>query len=371
MSADPMDVEVTATSKGKGKGKGKMADPGAPGPTTSAAAVARLAHRETARQTLPWVEKYRPSSLEELVAHEDIVGILQKLIASNKLPHLLFYGPPGTGKTSTILACAKKLYGADFKMMVLELNASDDRGIDVVRGQIKEFAGTKRLFSSGVKLVILDEADAMTNDAQFALRRVIEKYTKHTRFCMICNYVNKIIPALQSRCTKFRFAPLKPEQIQGRLQHVVDQEKVTITPDGVEAVMRLGQGDMRRVLNLLQSTHMAYQKVDERHAYLCAAAPLKEDMEYIRNALLTASFKDAFDGILKLTTAKGYSLGDIVQELALKVMEIELPAAVMVHLLDEMSNTEERLAHGGSERLQLGSLVGAFATARHMMSPAS
>ncbi|CAM9343661.1 unnamed protein product, partial [Ectocarpus sp. 8 AP-2014] len=198
---------------------------------------------------------------------------------------------------------------------------------------------------------------------------VIEKYTKHTRFCMICNYVNKIIPALQSRCTKFRFAPLKPEQIEGRLQHVVDQEKVTITPDGVEAVMRLGQGDMRRVLNLLQSTHMAYQKVDERHAYLCAAAPLKEDMEYIRNALLTASFRDAFDGILKLTTAKGYSLGDI--ELALKVMDIELPAAVMVHLLDEMSNTEERLAHGGSERLQLGSLVGAFATARYVYSSRS
>eukprot|EP00903_Cladosiphon_okamuranus_P011117 g10493.t1 len=366
--SDPMEVEVTDS---KGKGKSRMADPGAPGPTTTAATVARLAHRETARQTLPWVEKYRPSSLDELVAHEDIVGILQKLIDSNKLPHLLFYGPPGTGKTSTILACAKKLYGADFKMMVLELNASDDRGIDVVRGQIKEFAGTKRLFSSGVKLVILDEADAMTSDAQFALRRVIEKYTKHTRFCMICNYVNKIIPALQSRCTKFRFAPLKPAQIQGRLQHVVDQEKVTITPDGVEAVMRLGQGDMRRVLNLLQSTHMAYQKVDERHAYLCAAAPLKQDMEYIRNALLTASFKDAFDGILMLTTAKGYSLGDIVQELALKVMEIELPPAVMVHLLDEMSNTEERLAHGGSERLQLGSLVGAFATARYMMSPAS
>ncbi|CAN0449463.1 unnamed protein product, partial [Laminaria digitata] len=151
-----------------------------------------------------------------------------------------------------------------------QLNASDDRGIDVVRGQIKEFAGTKRLFSSGVKLVILDEADAMTNDAQFALRRVIEKYTKHTRFCMICNYVNKIIPALQSRCTKFRFAPLKPEQIRGRLQHVVDEEKVMITPDGVNAVMRLGQGDMRRVLNLLQSTHMAYQKVKkERETTAC------------------------------------------------------------------------------------------------------
>ncbi|CAN0253563.1 unnamed protein product, partial [Discosporangium mesarthrocarpum] len=150
-------------SKGKGKGKAKKVG----GEDTDLERMASL----TSRQSLPWVEKYRPTSLDELVAHEDIVGILNKLIESNKLPHLLFYGPPGTGKTSTILACARKLYGTTFQAMTLELNASDDRGIDVVRGQIKEFAGPKRLFSAGVKLVILDEADAMTSDAQFALRR--------------------------------------------------------------------------------------------------------------------------------------------------------------------------------------------------------
>ena len=186
--------------------------------------------------SLPWVEKYRPSSLDELIAHEEIINILNKLIESNKLPHLLFHGPPGTGKTSTIIACAKKLYGPSYQSMTLELNASDDRGIDVVREQIKEFAGTKKLFSTGVKLVILDEADAMTNDAQSALRRVIEKYTSNTRFCMICNYVNKIMPALQSRCTKFRFAPLRPEQIEGRLQHVIDNEKVPVDESGKRAV---------------------------------------------------------------------------------------------------------------------------------------
>jgi len=178
-----------------------------------------------ARDALPWVEKYRPNSLDELIAHEEIIQILNKLIESNKLPHLLFHGPPGTGKTSTIIACAKKMYGANYSSMTLELNASDDRGIDVVREQIKEFAGTKKLFSTGVKLIILDEADAMTQDAQSALRRVIEKYTSNTRFCMICNYVNKIMPALQSRCTRFRFAPLRPEQIMGRLEAIVSAEK--------------------------------------------------------------------------------------------------------------------------------------------------
>ena len=179
----------------------------------------------TAKDALPWVEKYRPNSLDDLIAHEEIITILNKLIESNKLPHLLFHGPPGTGKTSTIIACAKKMYGPSYSSMTLELNASDDRGIDVVREQIKEFAGTKKLFSTGVKLIILDEADAMTQDAQSALRRVIEKYTSNTRFCMICNYVNKIMPALQSRCTRFRFAPLRPEQITSRLQDICVAEK--------------------------------------------------------------------------------------------------------------------------------------------------
>ncbi|EWM24137.1 replication factor c subunit 5, partial [Nannochloropsis gaditana] len=137
---------------------------------------------DQAFNSMPWVEKYRPTSLQDLVAHEEIISILTRLIEKNQLPHLLFYGPPGTGKTSTILACAKQMYGASkYGAMTLELNASDERGIDVVRQQIKEFAATKRLFSNGVKLVILDEADHLTNDAQFALRRVIEKYTKNTR----------------------------------------------------------------------------------------------------------------------------------------------------------------------------------------------
>lgn len=156
---------------------------------------------ENKKANLPWVEKYRPNALKELISHEDIIRTIRKFISQDKLPHLLFYGPPGTGKTSTILACAKEIYKTkEFNSMVLELNASDDRGIGVVRGQILSFASTRTIFNSGYKLVILDEADSMTNDAQNALRRIIEKFTDNVRFCLICNYLSKIIPAIQSRC---------------------------------------------------------------------------------------------------------------------------------------------------------------------------
>ena len=247
------------------------------------------------------MEKYRPKALEELIAHEEIISILNKLIESNKLPHLLFHGPPGTGKTSTILACARKMYGDSFKSMVLELNASDDRGIDVVRDQIKEFAGTKKLFSSGVKLVILDEADAMTNEAQSALRRVVEKYTSNTRFCMICNYVNKIIPALQSRCTRFRFAPLRGEQITGRLQDVVNAESVDITEGGKKALLQLAGGDLRRVLNLLQSSAMAYPQITEEAVYLTAGAAMPAVIEDTFHSLLNDDFDTAYKKILAVS----------------------------------------------------------------------
>lgn len=201
---------ISASSKGKGK-QVESANDAAPG-----------------SDLLPWVEKYRPATLDDLVSHKDITATVEKFIEKNRLPHLLFYGPPGTGKTSTILAMARKLYGEKWRNNVLELNASDERGIDVVREQVKSFASTRNVFSastSGFKLIVLDEADAMTTAAQGALRRVIEQYTRNVRFCIICNYVNKIIPAIQSRCTRFRFNPLELDQVESRLQHVIDQEK--------------------------------------------------------------------------------------------------------------------------------------------------
>ncbi len=205
-------------------------------------------------------------SLDDVSGHQDILATINKFVDSNRLPHLLLYGPPGTGKTSTILALARRIYGADnMRQMVLELNASDDRGIDVVREQIKTFASTKQIFTlgasasrtgiAGFKLIILDEADAMTNTAQMALRRIMEKYTANTRFCIIANYSHKLSPALLSRCTRFRFSPLKERDIRVLVDKVIEEENVKITADATESLVRLSKGDMRRALNVLQACH--------------------------------------------------------------------------------------------------------------------
>eukprot|EP00941_MAST-03F_sp_MAST-3F-sp1_P000301 g301.t1 len=318
--------------------------------------------------SLPWIEKYRPKSLNDLLGHVEIRETIDRLIDSGSLPHLLFYGPPGTGKTSTILASAKKIFGNNISSMVLELNASDDRGIDVVRNQIKNFASTRKLFSQGVKLIILDEADALTNTAQFALRRVIEKYSKATRFCLICNYANKIIPAVQSRCTRFRFAPLQREQIESRLKEIAKAEGVNLTEDGAEAIIKLSRGDMRRVLNALQSTHMAYNIVNEKNVYLCTGMPLPTRVDEAIDLLLNHSFTSGFRGLLEMCRIEGYAVQDILSCVFDRVSTMQLPPPILSYLYSRLSDIENNLSHATSNKIQLGSIVGAFHIAREMLA---
>jgi replication factor C subunit 3/5 len=346
----------------------------APGPSAAkdnAAAAAAAAPAMRTDPTVggkgaPWVEKYRPKTLDDVAAHGEIVDTIRRLTAENRLPHLLLYGPPGTGKTSTILAVARQIYGKALQNMTLELNASDERGIDVVRQQIQDFASTRSVFSNTFKLIILDECDAMTKDAQFALRRVIEKYTRNARFCLICNYVIKIIPALQSRCTRFRFPPLPPQHVRARLEHVVAAEGVRLGPGGMDALVTLGAGDMRRSLNILQSASMAFPEVDADAVYLTTGAPLPRDVEAVVGWLLNEDFNVAFDRIAQLQVDKGVALVDIVRELHPWLFNIESlgPPGVRITLVEKLADIEHRLSAGTSERLQLGSLVAAFALAR-------
>lgn len=332
-------------------------------------AEANAAKAAKTKESLPWVEKYRPSTLDELISHGDIISTINDLIEKNRMPHLLLYGPPGTGKTSTILACARKMNGPKASSMILELNASDDRGIDVVREQIVNFASSRQLFSGGFKLVLLDEADALTKTAQFALRRVIEKYTKSTRFCLICNYINKIIPALQSRCTRFRFAPLQRMQMMGRVVQIAEAEKVNTSEDGVEAIVDLSGGDMRKCLNVLQACHMAFSVTNAENVYLCTGKPTPSDIQSILDFLLNTSYKEAYNGILQIQKDRGLSLVDIISSISTKILKIKFEPQVLGFILTQLADIEYRLAKGGSEKLQLGSLVGAFQIAVEALVP--
>jgi len=313
-----------------------------------------------AQLTSPWVEKYRPESLGDVIAHHDIVATLNRFVDQDKLPHLLLYGPPGTGKTSTVLALAKRIFGTKVKSMTLELNASDDRGIDIVKNEIKEFAGTRTIFGAGFKMIILDEADNMTNAAQFALRRVIENYTSNVRFCLICNYVNKIIPALQSRCTRFRFSPLETIHIRPRLRDIAKKEAIEVSDEALVAVERLSGGDMRKCLNVLQSAAMSNPNITEEAIYLCTGQPLPADILRITQSLMEDPFEDCFDLIASAQKDAGLALIDIVRCVHAQVLALSLPTVPFARLMEAMADLEYRLTFAIMEKVQLGSLVGMF-----------
>ncbi|TEY68092.1 hypothetical protein BOTCAL_0123g00210 [Botryotinia calthae] len=348
-----------------------------------------------AEDSLPWVEKYRPDTLEDVSGHQDILATINKFVDTNRLPHLLFYGPPGTGKTSTILALARRIYGSkNMRQMVLELNASDDRGIDVVREQIKTFASTKQIFASkssstspgAYKLIILDEADAMTSTAQMALRRVMEKYTANTRFCVIANYTHKLSPALLSRCTRFRFSPLKEADIRVLVDKVIAEENVQINAEATDALVRLSKGDMRRALNVLQACHASSTpihiqgtpKIEEKDIvrdlitettiYDCIASPHPADISKIMNTILkTTDVKSCLQMINAVKSTQGLALADIITALSEELTKLDVPASVMITWLQGLAEVEYRLSGGGSEVIQTGALVGVIREGAELM----
>jgi len=326
-------------------------------------------------EVLPWVEKYRPKDMDNLIAHEDIIKTIRRFTETHTLPHLLLHGPQGTGKTSTIKACAQEMYGPKYKSLCLELNASDERGIGVVREQIRSFASMQQIFvSKHPKLVILDEADHMTNQAQFALRRIMEDYHKTTRFCLIGNYAGKIIPALQSRCTRFRFQPLSTDEVCGRVREICEKEKVTITDDGVSALADVGRGDMRKTLNILQATVMVVSRdkgdVTRKAVYETTGSPLKEDLDALYGTLLTAGFEQARGALDRMRVEKGYGLQDLLKGVYELSVQTKFPGPVRNALMKSLADIEYRLSRGAVEKIQSAALVASFFEAREGMKKA-
>lgn len=308
------------------------------------------------------MEKYRPDSLDEVYGQQEIVDTVRKFVQEGKLPHLLFYGPPGTGKTSTIIALAKEIYGAKYRNMVLELNASDDRGIDVVRNQIKDFASTMQIFSKGFKLIILDEADAMTSVAQNSLRRIIEKYTKNTRFCILANYSHKLNPALISRCTRFRFLPIGADAIRERIKNVIIKEKLNISDDALAALLELSQGDMRKSLNVLQACKAALDdasdEVDQEMIYNCIGAPQPKDIETILDSILKDDWTTAYLTMDRFKKVKGLALIDLLRGFVEILNRYETDTSTRIKILKGLSEIEYGISKGGNDKINSSAAIG-------------
>ena len=312
----------------------------------------------TAREEV-WLEQYRPQTLAEVAGHDAIIERLQTYVEQNDLSHMLFAGPAGVGKTTSALAIARELYGEDWEQQFLELNASDERGIDVIRERVKSFARTA---FGGVdyRIIFLDEADALTSDAQAALRRTMEQFSDNVRFILSCNYSSQIIDPIQSRTTVFRFAPLSDEAIRQQVQAIADAEAIELTADGLEALTYVAGGDMRAAINGLQAAATA-GTVDEDAVFAITSTARPEDIEAMVTRALDGDFTAARSQLDRLVTEEGIAGGDIIDQLHRSVWEFDLDDAAAVRTLDRIGEADYRITVGANERIQLEALLASLA----------
>ncbi len=311
---------------------------------------------------LPWVEKYRPAVLRDVVGQADITRRLESYVKTRNLPNLLFSGPAGVGKTSASVALAKELFGPGFEQNFLELNASDERGIDVVRSTIKDFARTLA-FNAQFKIIFLDESDALTADAQQALRRTMEKYTRTVRFILSCNYSSRLIEPIQSRCVVFRFRPLSAKDMEARLREVAKKENVDIDDNALKAIIYVAQGDMRKSINVLQASASMGKKVDEKTVYEVSSRARPEEIKDLIKLALGGQFLEAREKLDTLLYEHGMSGEDVITQLYRELIDLpeaELDSKTKIALVDTIGEYNFRLVEGASERIQLEALLAQF-----------
>ncbi|MEK6844660.1 MAG: replication factor C small subunit [Nanoarchaeota archaeon] len=310
-----------------------------------------------------WTEKYRPKEFSEVFGQNDIVKRVESLTKAMNIPHLLFAGPAGVGKSTLALVVVKELFKNTWRENYLELNASDERGINVVREKVKTFARTKSLGEVPFKIIFLDEADALTPEAQQALRRTMENYSSGCRFILSCNYSSKIIDPIQSRCAIFRFKLLEKKDIEKVLQKIAKNENLTMHPDVFEIIYEGSEGDCRRSINILQSTAAISPSINPELVLTMLTNTKPKDIRVVLDYALAGDFENSREKLLDLMLKESISGQEVVKAIQKEIWNLAIEPEIKVKLTEKTGEIEFRITEGSDPFIQLQSLLASFVLA--------
>ncbi|MBI4159231.1 replication factor C small subunit [Candidatus Woesearchaeota archaeon] len=307
-----------------------------------------------------WVERHRPKTFDEMVGQKEIVKRIKAFVGHKNVPNMLFAGPAGVGKTTIALVIARELYGDSWRENFLELNASDDRGIDVVRNTIKDFARTKSIGDAPFKIILLDESDSLTRDAQQALRRTMEQYSNSCRFIFSVNYSSKIIDPIQSRCSVFRFRPLEKNDVREIITNIAKHEKLRVEEKSVYALFELCGGDVRRLGNILQSCASVDKHITSELIYKVASYADPKEVRDILSLAIKGEFIKSRDLLLNVMLRDGLSGIDMIKQIQKEIWNLQIDDIKKLSMTERCGEIEFRMVEGSDEFLQMEGLIASF-----------